>query len=466
MKQIIKNKSFLIILLSGVLLGSCKKELENQKPQASLDASIAFNTANNVRAGINAVYSGLQSGNYYGLRYQVMADLGADNISHVGTFPSFAQIANKSILTDNAEVTNMYNSIYSTINVANLVIAAVPNIKESGFVNESALAELRTLRALMYFDLLRYWGGSVDGYGKGNGVGVSLKLTPTSSLTEAAAIKRSTEAEIFTAILADLDFAIGVSTFANKQSTVNRVGKDFANALKARVQLYRGQFAEAETLATGVIGSARYPMVSTANYGTMWSGKNSSESIFELEFNTADQNDLSFFYYTTTLGGRNEISASTSLRDIHEARDIRKDINYSVVAPLAKTRKVTRIATRDDNVILLRTAELYLIRAEARLRKPSPSDTDIAGGLADLNVVRERAGLSPLVSTSVDVILDAILAERRVELAHEGHRLFDLRRYNKTGAFLGISEAFRNLWPIPQREVLTSGGIITQNDKY
>jgi hypothetical protein len=114
----------------------------------------------------------------------------------------------------------------------------------------------------------------------------------------------------------------------------------------------------------------------------------------------------------------------------------------------------------------LRTAELYLIRAEARLRKPSPSATDIEGGLADLNVVRVRAGLSPLVSTSVDVILDAILAERRVELAHEGHRLFDLRRYNKTGAFLGISEAFRNLWPIPQREVLTSGGIITQNDKY
>ncbi len=74
--------------------------------------------------------------------------------------------------------------------------------------------------------------------------------------------------------------------------------------------------------------------------------------------------------------------------------------------------------------------------------------------------------MKPLVSSDTDVILDAILAERRVELAHEGHRLFDLRRYNKTAAFLGISESFRNLWPIPQREVLTSGGIIAQNDKY
>ncbi|TKB97791.1 RagB/SusD family nutrient uptake outer membrane protein [Pedobacter cryophilus] len=464
MKQIIKNKSFLItMLLSGVLLGSCKKELESQKPQASLDASIAFNSANNIRAGINAVYSGLQSVNYYGLRYQVMADLGADNLSHVGTFPSFAQISNKSILTDNAEVTNMYNSIYSAINIANLVIAAVPNISDPTLVNDNALAELRTLRALMYFDLLRYWGGSKNGYGKADGVGVSLKLTPTSSLTEAAPIARSTEAQVYTAILADLDFAIGVSTFANKQSSVNRIGKDYANSLKARIQLYRGQYAEAEALSTAVITSARYPMVSTANYGTMWSAKNSSESIFELEFNSADQSQLAFFYYTTTLGGRNEISSSTALNDVHEVGDVRKSINYSTVAPLAKTRKITRIATGDDNVILLRSAELYLIRAEARLRKATP---DIIGGLADLNVVRERAGLTPLISLSSTVILDAILAERRVELAHEGHRLFDLRRYDKTGTALGISEPFRNLWPIPQREVLTSGNIIVQNDLY
>jgi hypothetical protein len=450
-------------MISGTLLVSCKKELESQKPQASLDAAGAFTNANNIRAGINAVYSGLQSANYYGLRYQILADLGADNISHVGTFPSFAQIANKSILIDNAEVTNIYNTIYNTINISNLLIAAIPNVTDASLVSANALAELRTLRALMYFDLIRYWGGSTDGYGKANGVGVSLVLTPTSSLTDAAPKARSTEAQVYTAILADLDYAIGVSTFANKQSSVNRIGKDYANALKARIQLYRGQFDDAETLASGVIASARYPMVSNANYGAMWTSKNSSEAIFELEFNTADQNSLPFFYYTTTLGGRNEISSSTGLRDAHEANDVRKDINFSVVAPLAKTRKVTRIANGDDNVILYRSAELFLIRAEARVRKASP---DLIGALSDLNVVRTRAGLTNFISLSSANILTAILAERRVEFAHEGHRLFDLRRYNLTGPVLGISEAFRNLWPIPQREVLTSGGIIAQNDKY
>lgn len=463
MKKIIKNKKLLVLLLAGVLLGSCKKELESQKPQASLDAATAFNSANNIKAGVNAVYSGFQSANYYGLRYQILADLGADNISHVGTFPSFAQIANKSILSDNAEVTNIYNTIYANINIANLIIAAVPTVSDPGLVNANVLAEVRVLRALMYFDLIRYWGGSTNGYGKANGLGVSLILTPTSSIADAEPKARSTEAAVFTAILADIDYAIGVATFANKQSNVNRIGKDYANALKARVQLYRGQFADAEALATSVINSTRYTMVTTANYGAMWTSKNSTESIFELEFNTADQNSLPFFYYTTTLGGRNEISSSTGLRDAHEANDVRKDINYSVVAPLAKTRKVTRIANGDDNVILMRLAELYLIRAEARLRNTSP---DLLGGLSDLNVIRNRAGLASFVSLSSADILTAILAERRVEFAHEGHRLFDLRRYNLTSSTLGISEPFRNLWPIPQREVLTSGGIIEQNPNY
>ena len=74
--------------------------------------------------------------------------------------------------------------------------------------------------------------------------------------------------------------------------------------------------------------------------------------------------------------------------------------------------------------------------------------------------------LSSFVSLSNDAVLTEILAEKRVELAHESHRLFDLRRYNFTSPLLGVSEPFKNLFPIPQKEVLTTGGIISQNDKY
>lgn len=462
MKINFKHKIILSTVCIGLIISSCEKQLEDQKPQASLDAATAFTDAPSVRAGINGVYSGFQNGNYYGLRYQLLNDLTTDNLNHSGSFPSFAQIDNNSILPDNAEINNMYNAIYGAINDANTVIAAIPGVTDQTLNKDASLAELRTARALFYFDLLRYWGGSVDGYGKANGVGVSIRTTPTTNVKEADPIARGTEAQVYTQVLADLDFAIGVTSFPNKNSSVYRLSKDFATSLKSRVQLYRGQFAEAEALATSIISSNRYSLVSGANYASMWTSKASSEAIFELEFNPADQNSIAFFYYPSNRGGRNEVTSSASLNNAHETGDVRKPINFTTTVPTGKTAKAFRVSTGDDNVIILRLAELYLIRAEARVRKATP---DIVGALADLNVIRRRAGLADLVTISSADILEAILQERRVELAHEGHRWFDLRRYNRTSD-LNISEPFRNLWPIPQRETLTSGGIIAQNTGY
>ncbi len=461
------NKFIIAFFAVGIFATSCKKQLEDQKPQASLDANGAFTSAASVNAGLLGVYSGLQSASYYGLEYNLFADLGADNLAHVGTFPTFAQIANRQILTDNVNVTNGYNSIYSSINNVNTLLAAIPGVTDASLNKDAVQAELRVLRALMYFDLIRYFGGSPTGYNKAGGLGVSIKTTPTLVEGDATPLPRSTEAQVYTLILSDIDYALGIATYANK--IVNRAGKDVANSLKARVQLYREQWLEAETLATTIISSTRYSLLSNANYGNIWLTKNSAESIFELDFNSADQNSIAFYYYTTGLGGRNEVSSTTALNTAHEVGDVRKGINFTVAAtgiPAAKTRKYSRISTGDDNVILFRLAELYLIRAEARVRQSTTGAEVVAqNGLADLNVVRVRAGLAPLISVVKQDILNAILAERRVELAHEGHRWFDLRRYNLISS-LGVTQTFRALWPIPQREFLTSGGIIAQNPGY
>lgn len=459
-----KYKYFALFLVVSISLSACKKELEKQKPQASLDASGAYTNAAGVRSGIFGVYNSLQNASYYGLEYNMFAELGGGNLSHVGTFPTFAQIANNQILPDNVNISNGYNAIYSGINNANTLIAAIPNVNDGALDKDAALAELRTLRALMYFDLIRYFGGSTNGYGKADGKGVSIKLVPTLVEADAAPIARSTEAQVYTTILDDLNFAIGVPTFANKIATGNsyRMGKDAANALKARVQLYREQWTDAETFATNVITSGRYTMVSSANYGTIWSTKSSTESIFELEFNSADQNSIAFYYYPTGSGGRNEVGTSADLNTLTTVGDVRKAVNFSAT-PAGKTTKFTRISTGDDNVVLFRLAEMYLIRAEARVRQNTPAK--IAEGLLDLNEIRVRAGLLPLVSTDGGDILTDILLQRRIELAHEGHRWFDLRRYNLIST-LGISQSFRALYPIPQREVLTSGGIIAKNDGY
>lgn len=460
---------FTLVTLGALVNASCQKEVLDQSPQASLPAATAIKDAASVNAAILGIYSSMQSGNYYGLRYQAFADLYADNMSHTGTFPSFAQIVNKAILTDNTEGTNMWNSMYSGINRANLVIAAIPNITDGALNKDQRMAEARALRAMIYFDLIRYWGGSNTGFNKAGGVGVPLRLTPTLTEADAAPTARATEAAVLAQVVADLDYAIGVASFGNT-NTNGRISKDAAKALKARVALYMGDYATAEALATDVIASGRYTLTPGATYKDIWANKNTKESLWEIQFEPTNSNSIAFFYYTTATGGRNEIATSSSLNNAHEAGDLRKSVNASTQGGSAtnlKTLKYTRVSTGDDNVVLFRLSELYLIRAEARALKPSP---DLVGSLADINVIRARAGLANSTASTAADLLTAVMQERRIELAHEGHRFFDLKRNNLLATTLSSNfsgnNAFRALWPIPQRETLNSGGVIAQNTGY
>ena len=449
--------NFLKILVLVFLVGSftaCEDNIE-VVPQSALDGAAGFKTKQDVDAALIGCYSALTSGNYMGLRTWALPDVYADNLIHTGTFPSFAQIATRNILPNNAETTNMWQQIYTGINRANTVIASAPAVTDPSFNANNAIGEARFLRAYHYFHLLTLYGGSPEGFNKGNGVGVPLITTPTLSPGDAAPKARNSEAEVWALILEDLNFA--VDNLANSNGN-GRANKFAATAMRARVHLFRGEWAQAEADASAVLANTAYRLTPTASYSDIWLKKNTAEAILELQFDNVTTNAIAFFYYPTSLGGRNEINSSTSLRDAHEAGDIRKDVNFSI-SPAGRTLKYTRVPG-DDNVVMIRLAEMYLIRAEAaaQLNKGDAAQ-------ADLNAIRARAGLAPLTLATTEEILNAILQERRLEFAHEGHRWTDLRRANKV-ATVGITQDFRALWPIPEREVLTSGSIITQNTGY
>ena len=96
-----------VLLLLGLGLGSCEKILD-QTPQNSLDSSTGFKTRQDAVAGLRGCYDAMQSVNYYGLRYQTFSDLASGNIRHTGTFPTFAQIAQNQILTDNTDIRSVW----------------------------------------------------------------------------------------------------------------------------------------------------------------------------------------------------------------------------------------------------------------------------------------------------------------------------------------------------------------------
>jgi len=473
------KKILSILTLSLFIFAGCTKVL-NQVPQNSISAT-SLTDPSSIRSALLGCYSANLSANYLGLRYFVFADLYADNISEVGTFSDFAQMANKQLTADNISVLNMWTQIYTAINDCNTVISAANSNNSSTFTDKaSVIAEAKVLRAYHYFNLLRYWGGQEKGYHQGpdaNGKswGVPLRTKPTLTGQDAAPIARASEDSVWAQIFADLDPTAVIANLPASNSANSsynwRFDQKSANALYARAKLYYGDWVTAESAATSVITTAGQSLVSLTSYANLYGNLGpKSEVIFTLPFDPTNQSQCAFFYFTTGRGGRNEISSSLSLNAAHEAGDLRKEINYTTaastaVAPAGKTLKYTRVSTGDDYVPQIRLAEIYLIRAEARARQGNT-----AGAVLDLNIVRARAGLAGTTAVTQADILTAILNERRVELAHEGHRFFDLRRFQSLST-IGINtsdatQAFKCRFPIPLQEINNSGSILVQNPGY
>lgn len=424
-----------LLLVLGLGLGSCEKILD-QKPQNNIDAAAGFTTRQDVEAGLRGCYDALQSANYYGLRYQSFSDLIAGNIRHTGTFPTFAQISQNQILTDNVDVSNVWIAIYDAVNRCNYLIEQAALLNDPAYNSLNAQAEARAMRAYHYMNLLGFWGGSETGFGNADGLGIPLRLTATKAVGEQTKpIPRSSEAEVVTAIRADLDFA--VTNLANTANT--RVTKSAALALRARLELWEKNYADALRFASQVPATA-------------------AENIWQLQFSTTDANQLAFFWFPAASGGRNEFDPTNELALAHPAGDTRLPINVvtasnaTATSPAGTTRKYSRIGSSDDPVNLVRNSEVILTIAEA-----AAQTNDLTTATTQVNVIRVRAGLAPVTGLTQPALLREIMLQRRLELAHEGHYWFDLRRTNAVQTSIpAYTQTFRNRWPIPQREILNS----------
>jgi hypothetical protein len=441
----VTSRSALLLAL-GLGAGSCEKILD-QTPQNSLDATTGFKTRQDAVAGLRGCYDALQSANYYGLRYQTFADLASNNIRHTGTFPTFAQIAQNVILPDNTDTRSVWIAAYDGIQRTNYYVANVSSLSDPAFNTPSAIGEARALRALHYMNLIGFWGGSPQGYGYSDGLGVPLRLTPTLAVgSDTQPVARATEAEVNAAIRADLDFAI--ANIANTNTAVSNVTRNAALALRARFELRVRNYSEALRFANQVTGNI------TTN-----------DVLFQLQFNVNDQNQLAFFWFPAASGGRNELDPSDDLASAHPTGDNRFPINVvnasnaTSVYPAGTTRKYFTISTNSDPVNVVRYSEVALIIAEAAAQA-----NDLTTATTQVNAIRAKAGLAATTATTQTTLLTEIYLQRRLELAHEGHQWFDLRRTNRVQtAIPAYTQTFRNLWPIPYQEILNSGGVLVQN---
>jgi hypothetical protein len=197
-----------------------------------------------------------------------------------------------------------------------------------------------------------------------------------------------------------------------------------------------------------------------ASYADIFIRENSTETIFAVNFTINDQNGLAAS--TNPSVGGQKFYASANLEAAYSANDQRLPATIRVISGRRTMAKYFRFASSDDDVQVLRLADMYLVRAEALARQGNAIAVPSVQVIEDINRIRTRAGLTavtPLTNTSA---LTEILLQRRLEFAHEGHRFFDLQRFG--GAFTGTN-AFRNLWPIPTLQIQYNPNL-TQNSGY
>lgn len=442
------KKSIVGLTLLGAL-GSC--QVLEQSPQSSLDVATAISDAATAQASLYGVYAALEPATVFGTRLVVLPDLAAGNLNWTGTFPSFGEIVNRAILTNNAEVTNAWNALYDGINRANNVIARVPSVTDPTFSADTKtayVAEATFLRAFYYFTLVRLWGG------------VPLITQPTTAVSPALQVAKSPVADVYAQINADLDKAIaGLPAATGGANGKGRASKSAALALKAKVALQLANWADAASFAQ----QAGTGFLLVPKFTDLFEAKNTSESIWELQYEPTNQNSLAFFLLPTARGGRNEVRPSANLAAAFPAGDARAILTTSVDSKI----KYYRASTQDDNVILLRLGEMLLIQAEAS--NELGGDANLAKAVTLVNQIRTRAGLAPLSATtaaSQSLMRDEIFLQRRLELALEGGNYwYDLIRTGRAAARLTNWNPNQALWPIPFREI-NANPALKQNDGY
>jgi hypothetical protein len=195
-------------------------------------------------------------------------------------------------------------------------------------------------------------------------------------------------------------------------------------------------------------------------YSALYDG-GSNEIIFEVVFDAQNKNRLAEYFFPRSLAGRYEIAPTTSLIESYEVGDER--LSASIVTDSegkVYCKKYEQLSAGSDAVIVVRLAEMYMVKAEAL----AYSNGDIGIIQDNVDAIRERAGLLPTTAATHDALKMAIENERRHEFAFEGHRWFDLVRTKRATTLLGIDEK-HTLFPIPLSEMQTNK-LMSQNDGY
>ncbi len=449
------NSSFVIlILLLSSIISSCSKILD-QEPQTDVSDNKSITDKKTALSALYGVYDNLQS---YSSAIIIALDVASDNV---------VPFEDQNNIVPYRDVTTStgapFSAFYVTINRANFIIKRVPTIVDNQFTKQErdqVIGEAYFLRALTYFDLARFYGG------------VQIVTEPSERIDTHIGTERSSLDETYGQVLSDLNQAEQLITNTQDRS---RASIYAVYALKARLYLYTKQWEQAEEYASKVIADQNFSLVKP--FSSFYTGNLTREAIFELIF-TEEDNTTFWRSWLSPADGGNQTYIPTphlieSLLDPSKGGSRAAVIKESTIEADKGVWNVQLYGKTNgtSSIFVLRLAEQYLIRAEARAKKNTP---DLQGAVSDINAIQARADISPLFvlpsSASLSVIEQAIENERQLELAFEGHRFNDIIRTGRVADVFEsynplLKESYQWLFPIPESSI-QKDPYLTQNPGY
>jgi hypothetical protein len=488
MKKILIN----ITLAAMIFLAACKKQtVDNIQPIDRITTSLAFSTADRAEAAVVGTYDGLQSAEFLSGRALIYVDLLADDVIDKNSF--FGDFARYNMLANNGIPANMWNAAYNAIARANRAIAGIqanPSILTPTKASQ-LIAECKFVRAVAHFYLVNFYAQGYNFTAGATHMGVPIVTVSYTSNDPAGNLPRSTVAEVYTQIIKDFSEALTdlPTSYATASVTKARATKGAAAALLSRVYLYKEDWTNAKTIAGRVIaGDFGTFSLNASPSGVFGTGKyTTAETIFSIPNSVNDNpntnNALPQHYYET---GRGDLTVSqlfrnTATNPYFATDDLRRSLilanTLAANAGNFYTAKYPDVATRADWAPIIRYAEVLLNYSEASARLAAAVDAD---AITKMNLVRDRARVSTLQYTVASFatkqdLINAILGERRIELAFEGHRYFDLKRTKQSFTRIDSDRTTvipvtygsdKFILPIPQTEVDNSHGTLSQNSGY
>jgi hypothetical protein len=441
-----------LILLTGFCLVSCEEYLEVPAPNNKITSEVVFSSDETALSAMTGIYNQLYIANFsagWQDSVTVLAGLSGDNIETIRTTDlSFREFQQNEILPNNDKNLNVWSSAYNIIYLTNSLLEGIANSQQiTPTVREKLVGEAKFVRAFTYFYLVNLYG--------------EVPLILKTDYKENSLASQSSKEEVNNQIILDLNASVQLLSAEYPDGERTYASQNAAKALLAREYLYQQNWGKAEALSSEIIEqTSSYRLLDDLNQVFL---ANSQEAIWQLSpvgrGNLATHtNEGSVFIIHPFFSSLSRLKLSENLISSFQSGDKRLtqwiafQEKLSVYYPFKyKIRNSTEPVS--EYSMVLRLAEQYLIRAEARARQGN-----LAGAIADVDIIRNRASLQLITETNQAItgeqLLEVILEERRKELFAEwGHRWLDLKRNGKATEVLSVKTPLWQetdvLYPIP-----------------